>query len=101
MSYRQYEPPKAAVDDIPIDNDSVIQLERIASAQKWVINAIVVYLSAVILRVALHPLLVLLAIPAFIAGIIGVLRLSAALDHSILIRVLLVILLFAEPRWSV
>ena len=74
MSYRQYEPPKAAVDDIPIDNDSVIQLERIASAQKWVINAIVVYLSAVILRVALHPLLVLLAIPAFIAGIIGVLQ---------------------------
>ncbi|MGE5823767.1 MAG: hypothetical protein ACM36A_04160 [Bacteroidota bacterium] len=85
-----YRTPRANVDT----GDEGPQLERVATGQKLVVYAFLVYIAAGALRALVSPMLVLLAIPALAMALIGVWRTGAGLGWHVAVRILLLVLMF-------
>jgi len=85
-----YRTPRANVDT----GGSGPELERVATGQKLVVYAFLVYIAAGALRALVSPLLVLLAIPALVMALIGVWRTGAGLGWHVAVRILLLVLMF-------
>jgi len=85
-----YQPPQAKLGTA----DAGVDAERVASGQKLVLYAFLVYLAGIFIQMAVGPLAGLLALVALIMALIGVIRLGSALGWSILSRIGIFILMF-------
>ena len=86
-----YEAPKAPVGDT-LRNDPGI--EQVASGQKLVIYAILVYLAIILVRGAGETIAALLAIASLVLSLMGILRIGSGLGYGTGTKVILVILMF-------
>ena len=86
-----YEAPKAQVGDSLRDDPGI---EEVASGQKLVIYAILVYLAIILVRSAAGPIAGVLAIVSLVLSLMGILRISNGLGYGTGTKVLLVILMF-------
>ena len=86
-----YEAPKAQVGDSLRDDPGI---EEVASGQKLVIYAILVYLAIILVRGGAGPVAGLLAIVSLVLSLMGILRISNGLGYGTGTKVLLVILMF-------
>ncbi|NII72823.1 hypothetical protein FHW84_001389 [Dyella sp. SG562] len=86
-----YEAPKAPLGDT-LRNDPGI--EQVASGQKLVIYAILVYLAIILVRGAGETIAGLLAIASLVLSLMGILRISSGLGYGTGTKVILVILMF-------
>ncbi|MBT2117378.1 hypothetical protein KK141_02700 [Dyella sp. LX-66] len=86
-----YEAPKAPVGDT-LRNDPGI--EQVASGQKLVIYAILVYLAIILVRGAGETIAALLAITSLVLSLMGILRIGSGLGYGTGTKVILVILMF-------
>lgn len=90
-AYNPYEAPKAEITE-PFDDRA--ELDRIASAQKLVIYALLAYLAGMFLRAAIGPAAILLWLAALVMGLVGSFRLCSSLGFSTPVKVILMLLLF-------
>ena len=74
--------------------DGSVRLESIASGQKLVIYAILVYFAVIILQLVVGPIAGVLLLVSMVMGIIGVIRLASGLGKSTASKVIFVVLLF-------
>lgn len=88
-----YGPPQAPVGS---GEQTLGQIEVVASGQKLVIYAILFQLVTVAVQMTVGSLPVVLALTVLVS-IIGVVRLSAGMGHSIVTRIILAILMLVPP----
>jgi len=84
-----YQPPGAVVDA----GADGVDAEQVASGQKLVIYAFLVYLVSGALQALLSPVAVLLVFPALIMALIGVWRAGSGLGWSVVVKILLLVLM--------
>jgi hypothetical protein len=72
----------------------VAGIADVASGQKLVIYAILVYFLAIVLQFVIGPFAALLLLGTLVMAILGIVRLASGLGISIAMRIVLVILLF-------
>lgn len=84
-----YQSPQSRVADV-VDGD----IDAIASGQKLVIYAILVYFLAAASRVAIGPLALLIFLAALGLAIAGILKLGAGMGFSTLTKIVCVVLMF-------
>lgn len=97
-----YQKPEA---ELEVPGDDSEEMERLAAAQKLVLYAILFYVIGIFspsFIAAINPRLLpvvgtlvpLLVFAAALISLVGIVRLSGALGHSIVVRILLFILMF-------
>lgn len=86
-----YEPPEAEVAD---PQERTPATEQVASGQKLVIYALLLYLAAILLQLLIGDLAALLFLAVLVMSLIGVVRISSGLGYGVGSRVVLVIAMF-------
>lgn len=86
-----YQPPKAEVETPAAASEGA---EKVASGQKLVIFAILLYFLTIALQVAIGPMAGLLGIAVLVLALIGIFRIGSGMDFSLITKIVLVILMF-------
>lgn len=86
-----YEPPEAEVAD---PQERTPATEQVASGQKLVIYALLLYLAAILLQLLIGDLAALLFLAVLVMSLIGVVRIGSGLGYGVGSRVVLVIAMF-------
>ena len=69
-------------------------IEEVADGQRLVIYAILIYILAVVLQVAVDPILGLVGLGGLVLAIIGLMKLATGMGWSTGVKILIVLLLF-------
>ncbi|WP_144394945.1 hypothetical protein [Pleionea sediminis] len=87
-----YKPPEAELQ--PLDSSQNIKFEKVATGQRLIIYAILIYFSAVALRFVIGPFVLIFVLVSLVISIIGVAKMLDGMESHIVTRIFVFFLLF-------